>query len=199
MQATQKSLLQIALVALTLCFSSSAMAKIYKWTDANGKTHYTATPPPAKADAKTEEFKVQKIKKSSLTHIDTSKPMPLMINPDGTAKKTIHTIDPKLSAQTQCKNAAKNTPKMHAFMKVKMKESLSKGIMTQTEYDKAIKQMENSKNDKSSFAECVKKYNSGDKVEINQLANNDPESALTYLAMKAHKEKLDLEDLLKKK
>lgn len=197
MQATHKSFLQTALVALTLCFSTAAMAKIYKWTDANGKTHYTATPPPAKASA--EEFKVQKTKKSSLTHIDTSKPMPLTINPDGSEKKNIHTINPKLSAQTQCKNASKNLPKMHALMKTKIEESKSKGIMTQAQYDKAMKQMRDTKNDKSSFAECVKKYNSGDKVEINQLANNDPEIALTYLAMKAHKEKIELKDLLKKK
>jgi hypothetical protein len=30
---------------LLLCFTATAHAEIYKWTDANGKTHYSQTPP----------------------------------------------------------------------------------------------------------------------------------------------------------
>lgn len=63
---------KIITLAIALAFSSTAMAKVYKWTDANGKTHYTATPPPAKTKAKAEEFKVRKKPKSSLRVIPAS-------------------------------------------------------------------------------------------------------------------------------
>ena len=41
----------VSVTSLTLLlsvFSTGVQAKIYKWTDANGQTHYTATPPPGK-------------------------------------------------------------------------------------------------------------------------------------------------------
>ncbi|MFT5445983.1 MAG: hypothetical protein ACI9DC_001145 [Gammaproteobacteria bacterium] len=40
-------------VALVMCAfaAPSAEAKIYKWTDANGKVHYSATQPPASASS----------------------------------------------------------------------------------------------------------------------------------------------------
>jgi glutaredoxin len=38
------SLLMISLI-LTLCLSDTASAKIYKWIDENGKTHYSDSPP----------------------------------------------------------------------------------------------------------------------------------------------------------
>lgn len=39
---------------LTLTLTHTASAEIYKWTDAQGNTHYTQTPPPAK-EAKAED------------------------------------------------------------------------------------------------------------------------------------------------
>jgi len=59
---------KLILLSIALAMSSTAMAKIYKWTDASGNTHYTATPPPAKSKAKAKEFKVKKKPASSLTY-----------------------------------------------------------------------------------------------------------------------------------
>ncbi|HKJ28539.1 MAG TPA: DUF4124 domain-containing protein [Anaerolineales bacterium] len=46
----------IALSALLLALSSSsALAEVYKWTDENGVTHYTQTPPPSGQDAELQD------------------------------------------------------------------------------------------------------------------------------------------------
>lgn len=34
------------LLALMCCFAAAAQAGVYKWTDANGKVHYSDQPPP---------------------------------------------------------------------------------------------------------------------------------------------------------
>lgn len=61
-----KKIMFIALLSLTVI--SPAMAKVYKWTDANGKLHYTSTPPPATTKVKeSKEIKIHKTPKSSLT------------------------------------------------------------------------------------------------------------------------------------
>ncbi len=49
-----------AALVLTLTLPHTAFAEIYKWTDAQGNTHYTQTPPPAK-EVKAEN--VQNIEK----------------------------------------------------------------------------------------------------------------------------------------
>ena len=41
----KKSVFLTTITTLTLILSVNAQAKIYKWTDANGQTHYSAQPP----------------------------------------------------------------------------------------------------------------------------------------------------------
>ncbi len=47
------------LLACALCFVNSANAEMYKWTDKNGETHYTETPPPADAKGKDIEPEIK--------------------------------------------------------------------------------------------------------------------------------------------
>ena len=50
LQWFKTSLLSVALVSITAFTATQSFAKqYYKWVDANGSTHYTTTPPPAKA------------------------------------------------------------------------------------------------------------------------------------------------------
>jgi len=59
MKTTVKKLITLASVSsLTLMFCVSSQAEIYKWVDANGGVHYTATPP------------VQKKKRVKATNIE---------------------------------------------------------------------------------------------------------------------------------
>ncbi|MEH6456996.1 MAG: DUF4124 domain-containing protein [Cocleimonas sp.] len=44
----KKSMILTSITTLLLVVSVNSQAKIYKWTDANGQTHYTAQPPTQK-------------------------------------------------------------------------------------------------------------------------------------------------------
>ena len=46
------------LLASLVGWASSASAEMYKWTDSSGKTHYSATPPPADVKAKNIEAEI---------------------------------------------------------------------------------------------------------------------------------------------
>lgn len=53
MQKTIQQALFLPVTALlTVCLAQNVAAEMYKWTDKDGKTHYTQTPPPANADGK---------------------------------------------------------------------------------------------------------------------------------------------------
>ena len=48
-----KAVVYTPVLLMGMLFASGiAQAEMYKWTDKNGKTHYTATPPPADAEGK---------------------------------------------------------------------------------------------------------------------------------------------------
>lgn len=84
---------KILFVMAVLLLSAPSMAKIYKWVDESGTTHYTQTPPPAKAKVKVEEVKVAKAPKSSLTSNSKASPSSSTSNTKPKAPK-------KLSAQS---------------------------------------------------------------------------------------------------
>ncbi|QTR49627.1 DUF4124 domain-containing protein [Candidatus Thiothrix anitrata] len=55
----KQAILMPILVAGVVGWASSASAEMYKWTDSNGKTHYSATPPPADVNAKNIEAEIK--------------------------------------------------------------------------------------------------------------------------------------------
>lgn len=48
-----------ALISSALLLTGTAYADMYKWTDKNGKTHYTQTPPPADVDSENIEADIR--------------------------------------------------------------------------------------------------------------------------------------------
>lgn len=84
------------LLASLVGWASSASAEMYKWTDSNGKTHYSATPPPADVKAKNIEAEINlssgKSKVSDSPKTDTT--------PDTkTETPTNKTVKPEEAAQ----------------------------------------------------------------------------------------------------
>jgi len=180
MQTINKPLFKIALLSLSLCFASTAMAKIYKWTDASGKTHYTATPPPAKAKAKTEEFKVQKVKKSSLTNNSYAEDRSSRRSKSKSTKK-------RASAQSQCSKAVRKYPVILSKLKRKLNQGKAAGKINEMEYQKALGEIQKEKSKVQSVSDCVRDYKRGgkDANSVNLIANNSAEDALTYLMLGA--------------
>ncbi|MEE9326198.1 MAG: DUF4124 domain-containing protein [Cocleimonas sp.] len=78
-------------VAASVISSTTAIAKIYKWTDNTGKVHYTAKPPSANNKEKAEEIKIRKKPASSLTHQPPVAAVKLSENklPKNTRKKIV--------------------------------------------------------------------------------------------------------------
>lgn len=180
MRTSNNIQLKTLLIILTLSFSSTAMAKIYKWTDSNGKTHYTATPPPAKAKAKTEEFKIQKVKKSSLTRKSVESNNSSHYSTKNASNKTGN-------AQSQCSKAVNKYPAVLSKLKRKINKAKSAGKISDLEYSKAMKQVQTERRKVQSISDCVKDYNRGgrDSNTVDLIANNSAADALTYLMLGA--------------
>ena len=102
------------MLSLALSITSIASAKIYKWTDEQGKTHYTATPPPAKLKTKSQEFKVNKIKSSSLSNNSNKTETELGAN---TVK----------FAKSKCKNAIRKVPQLIREMERVLEKGYNSG------------------------------------------------------------------------
>jgi hypothetical protein len=100
---------QLIVLSLSLAFSLPAMAKIYKWVDANGKTHYTSQPPSVKTQSN-EEVKIKKIPKSSLTYQPRIAPTPVTdLTTDKKKNKPIKVISKRQNASSQCTKLKSNT------------------------------------------------------------------------------------------
>ncbi len=73
---------KLAVWAAVLVWSVGLQAQpVYKWVDADGKTHYGSQPPPAKQDA--EPLKLQSNNGSTKSASPSTKPAQ-QYNPDGT-------------------------------------------------------------------------------------------------------------------
>lgn len=69
-----KSGLLAVVIIFTSLFAGNGIAKMYKWVDENGDTHYTQNPPPG--DIQAEELKLKKPKvdsNSALEKLDAQK------------------------------------------------------------------------------------------------------------------------------
>ncbi len=133
---------------LTVIFSSSAIAKVYKWKDANGKTHYSATPPPVKSKVKSEEIKIHKTPASSLRDIPASESTVVYPKTKKASKKR----------KTTRKQKKRNNPvvNLSGAAAEKCKSALNKLGIT---------------NEPGELSSCIKDYNSGSKgrSEINDI------------------------------
>jgi hypothetical protein len=70
----------VAIVLVLLYGTLSAQAGIYKWTDENGKVHYTQTPPP-------KEGTRAAITANTYSSVQTVKARPIPRSSQGTARK----------------------------------------------------------------------------------------------------------------
>jgi hypothetical protein len=97
-----KQNLVVLLIAVSVM--TPAAAKVYKWVDAKGVTHYTSTPPPKAVKLKSKdvkEVKLHKTPKSSLTH-----------------KPTFLQAEPKISKTSKSKQSKHIKTKIKRFKKV---------------------------------------------------------------------------------
>ena len=189
----------ILLISLALSLSTPAFAKVYKWTDGSGVTHYTATPPPSKTRVKSaEEFKVHKTPKSSLTH---KKKYKASVNSNtvnnspnkhrnnnkynNPIAKGNNQSDDTRNASSQCQKAINNLPKVLDEVEKLLEMGLSTGKLSNAEYRQKKSGLRQQRRQRVSYSDCVDKYKS-DRAErnlINNFADNDPNTALSGVIM----------------
>lgn len=136
----------ILICLLSLTVISPAMAKVYKWTDANGKLHYTSTPPPTNIKVKeSKELKIHKTPKTSLT-FKPKYQAPIIVTQEK-KKKTKKKIKRSVRKKTTTVKASKkecegvSLAKRESIMRgieKNGKKLLAKGIETKESYKEKV-------------------------------------------------------------
>lgn len=152
-----------------LWFGAVAQAQpVYKWVDADGKTHYGSQPPPSKADA--EPLKLQNnngTSKSASSSSSSGKAgsAAQQYNADGTKKipkdveelgqgmkKALETVDSK-QAPLNCAAAVDNIHYQADQMLEVGQKNVRDGYMTQAAFDSAAPKIKEARG-KYSLADC---------------------------------------------
>lgn len=153
----------VALAAMVCWALGTAQAQpVYKWVDADGKTHYGSQPPPAKQDA--EPLKLQSNNGSTRSASQSAKPAQ-QYNPDGTKKipkdveefgqgmkKALEKVDSK-QVPLNCAAAVDNIHYQADQMLEVGQKNVRDGYMAQAEYDKTAPKIREARG-KYSVSDC---------------------------------------------
>jgi len=171
----------LILLALGLTITHSGFAKIYKWTDANGKTHYTATPPPSKTKVLSNtEFKVRKTPKSSLTHTTSES----KYTSNHKSKKTAKTVtDKRQHARAQCQKARQKAPALEREVQRQLRRAVKSGKIPKEKMAEFKRQQNAGKFKAPSMSACVKNYMSGGSRQTDTIADNSASDAVLNIQL----------------
>ena len=180
----------VAMVALAMALGAAAQAQpVYKWVDADGKTHYGSQPPPTSQDA--EPMKLQNNNGTSGSGGAGSKGSAssagksagaTQFNPDGTKKipkdveefgqgmkKALEKVDGK-QVPLNCSAAVDNIHYQADQMLEVGQKNVRDGYMAQAEYDKTAPKIREARG-KYSVSDC--QASSGNKKSFYQCMSSD--------------------------
>lgn len=143
-----KTLSWLAMAALVCSLGAGAHAQpVYKWVDAQGKTHYGSQPPPSNADAEPLKLQSNNGATKSVSSSSSSKPGQ-QLNADGTKKvpkdveefgedmkKALQKVDGK-QVPLNCSAAVGNIHGQADTMLEVGQKNVRDGYMTQADFDK---------------------------------------------------------------
>ena len=167
-----------ATIGAAVAWSAAAQAQpVYKWVDADGKTHYGSQPPPAKQDA--EPLKLHGNNGSTKSASSASDRPGQQYNPDGTKKipkeveefgqgmkKALEKVDSK-EVPLNCSAALGNIHDQADTMLEVGQKNVRDGYMTQAAFDKtapkireargkySVPDCQSSSGNKKSFYQCM--------------------------------------------
>ena len=173
-----KKLCGLAVAVLGVVWGAGAQAQpVYKWVDADGKTHYGSQPPPSKAD--TEPLKLHGNNGSTKSASSASGRPGQQYNPDGTKKipkeveefgqgmkKALEKVDSK-EVPLNCTAAVGNIHDQADTMLEVGQKNVRDGYMTQAAFDKtapkireargkySVSDCQSSSGNKKSFYQCM--------------------------------------------
>ena len=172
----------LAVAGLVWGLGAGAQAQpVYKWVDAEGKTHYGSQPPPSKADA--EPLKLQSNNGATRSASSGSGKSGQQFNADGTkkipkdveefgegVKKALQTVDGK-QVPLNCSTAVGNIHYQADQMLEVGQKNVRDGYMTQADYDKtapkireargkySVSDCQSSSGNKKMFYQCMSSSN----------------------------------------
>nr|WP_225585126.1 DUF4124 domain-containing protein [Acidovorax sp. ACV01] len=159
-----KKLSWLAIAALVSGLGVGVQAQpVYKWVDAEGKTHYGSQPPPSKADA--EPLKLQGSNGTTTSSSSSSGKPGQQYNADGTKKiskdveefgqgmkKALETVDSK-PVTLNCSAAVDNIHYQADQMLEVGQKNVRDGYMAQADFDKTAPKIREAKG-KYSMSDC---------------------------------------------
>ncbi|KZT15591.1 hypothetical protein A1D30_08355 [Acidovorax sp. GW101-3H11] len=178
-----KTLSWLAMAALVCGLAAGAQAQpVYKWVDAQGKTHYGSQPPPSHADA--EPLKLQSNNGSTRSVSSSSSGKPgQQYNADGTKKipkdveefgeglkKSLQTVDSK-QVPLNCTAAVGNIHDQADTMLEVGQKNVRDGYMSKADFDKnapkireargrySVSDCQSSSGNKKLFYQCMSSSN----------------------------------------
>lgn len=171
-------LLSYSLFVALLTISTSSNAKIYKWVDEAGKTHYTATPPPQNIESKEMKVKNGQASESKSTKAEPKKELTKDEQKEITA-----------DAEEDCKEAIEKLPAIFENIEDITKMAYSFGSISKEDHDKTIGEIEKAKETKPTLSECLTDYKEDetDRELVQCLADTNEISA--FACLKQHAEK----------
>jgi hypothetical protein len=157
----------VAVAVMAMVLGAGAQAQpVYKWVDAEGKTHYGSQPPPSKQDA--EPLKLQGTNGTgggSAGGKGSGKPGSVQYNADGTKKvpkdvqefaegatKALGTVDSK-QVPLNCQAAVGNIHDQADSMLEVGQKNVRDGYMAQADFDKTAPKIREAKG-KYSVSDC---------------------------------------------
>ncbi|MDH4558038.1 DUF4124 domain-containing protein [Pseudomonas sp. BN417] len=167
---------RIALATLALLLAQPLAAQVYKWRDADGKLHFTDTPPPQSREVESPDLQVHSIE-AARTRPD---------EPAAGAQATTqqHQASPselQEKGRMQCSTAIARMPSLINETQKLGRDGVRKQKITQDQLDKAMYRMDDFyKGLKRNERECLSEYLASDKSRTSVDCLADTPDVLSF-------------------
>ncbi|MFZ6046377.1 DUF4124 domain-containing protein [Pseudomonas sp. CR3202] len=150
---------RIALATLAVLLAQPLAAQVYQWRDADGKLHFTDTPPPQSRSVETQHLQVNAM--------DGGQAQPAAPGPVAETKVAQRSPDPGQlheKGRQQCSTAIARMPTLINETQKLGRDALRKQKITQNQLDQAMYKMDDFyKGLKRNERECISDYVSNDR------------------------------------
>ncbi|GLZ85969.1 hypothetical protein Pres01_20200 [Metapseudomonas resinovorans] len=165
---------RLAFAAIAVLLAQPLAAQVYQWRDADGKLHFTDTPPPQSRAVESENLQV-----NSMNSLPPKPPEPAV---DPEAQKPSPTpAQLQQKGLQQCSTAIARMPTLINETQKLGRDAVRKQKITQNQLDKAMFKMDDFyKGLKRNERECVSEYVASEKSRVSIDCLADTQDVLTF-------------------
>ncbi len=165
---------RFAFAALALLLSQSLAAQVYQWRDADGKVHFTDTPPPQSHAVKSDHQRVESLTAAPLAQPEAMAEAPSRVPASNTSQ--LHE-----KGTQQCSAAIVRMPTLINDTQKLGRDAVRKQKISQDQLDKAMYKMDDFyKGLKRNERECVSDYVASEKSRTSIDCLADTPDVLTF-------------------